>query len=88
MKCSITKQIVTDNKVIIHVCNAVRRYGKKEAGTGEHLNTFNNTINQYKSKEKGDGRMRSDSDERGERGKKNKNLGPVPGHTAARSSTN
>ncbi len=29
--------------------------------------------------------MRSDSDERGERGKKN--LGPVPGHTAARSST-
>ncbi len=33
-----------------HQCNAVRRYGKKEAGTGEHLNTFNNTINQYKSK--------------------------------------
>ncbi len=31
--------------------------------------------------------MRSDRDERGERGKKNKNLGPVPGHTAARSST-
>ncbi len=30
--------------------------------------------------------MRSDRDERGERGKK-KNLGPVPGHTAARSST-
>ncbi len=35
---------------------------------------------------KGDGRMRSDRDERGEREKK-KNLGPVPGHTAARSST-
>ncbi len=33
---------------------------------------------------KGDGRMRSDREERGERGKK-KNLGPVPGHTAARS---
>ncbi len=31
--------------------------------------------------------MRSDREERGERGKK-KNLGPVPGHTAARSSTN
>ncbi len=30
--------------------------------------------------------MRSDRDERGERGEK-KNLGPVPGHTAARSST-
>ncbi len=24
-----------------HQCNAVRIYGKKEAGTGEHLNTFN-----------------------------------------------
>ncbi len=35
---------------------------------------------------KGDGRMRSDREERGERGKK-KHLGPVPGHTAARSST-
>ncbi len=34
---------------------------------------------------KGDGRMRSDREERGERGKKN--TGPVPGHTAARSST-
>ncbi len=32
--------------------------------------------------------MRSDREERGERGKKIKNLGPVPGHTAARSSTN
>ncbi len=31
--------------------------------------------------------MRSDREERGEREKK-KNLGPVPGHTAARSSTN
>ncbi len=30
----------------------------------------------------------SDREERGERGKKIKNLGPVPGHTAARSSTN
>ncbi len=37
---------------------------------------------------KGDGRMRSDRDERGEREKKIKNLGPVPGHTTtARSST-
>ncbi len=25
----------------ICLCNAVRIYGKKEAGTGEHLNTFN-----------------------------------------------
>ncbi len=33
-----------------HQCNAVDIYGKKEAGTGEHLNTFNNTINKYKSK--------------------------------------
>ncbi len=24
-----------------HACNAVDKYGKKEAGTGEHLNTFN-----------------------------------------------
>ncbi len=36
---------------------------------------------------KGNGRMRSDRDEIGEREKKKKNLGPVPGHTAARSST-
>ncbi len=28
-------------KVQKHICNAVRIYGKKEAGTGEHLNTFN-----------------------------------------------
>ncbi len=28
-----------------HQCNAVRIYGKKEAGTGEHSNTFNNQIN-------------------------------------------
>ncbi len=33
-----------------HQCNAVDIYGKKEAGTGEHSNTFNNTINKYKSK--------------------------------------
>ncbi len=36
---------------------------------------------------KGDGRMRSDREERGEREKKKKHLGPVSGHTAARSST-
>ncbi len=36
---------------------------------------------------KGDGRMRRDRDERGERGKEKKNLDPVPGHAAARSST-
>ncbi len=36
---------------------------------------------------KGDGRMRSDREERGKREKKKKHLGPVPGHTAARSST-
>ncbi len=28
-----------------HQCNEVRIYGKKEAGTGEHSNTFNNQIN-------------------------------------------
>ncbi len=32
-----------------HQCNAVRIYGKKEAGTGEHLNTFNQ-INKHKWK--------------------------------------
>ncbi len=32
-----------------HQCNAVDRYGKKEAGTGEHLNTFNQ-INKHKWK--------------------------------------
>ncbi len=32
-----------------HQCNAVDMYGKKEAGTGEHLNTFNQ-INKYKWK--------------------------------------
>ncbi len=30
-----------------HQCNEVRKYGKKEAGTGEHLNTFNQ-INKHK----------------------------------------
>ncbi len=33
-----------------HQCNEVRKYGKKEAGTGEHLNTFNNKINKHKWK--------------------------------------
>ncbi len=28
-----------------HQCNEVDMYGKKEAGTGEHSNTFNNQIN-------------------------------------------
>ncbi len=32
-----------------HQCNEVVRYGKKEAGTGEHLNTFNQ-INKHKWK--------------------------------------
>ncbi len=32
-----------------HQCNAVDMYGKKEAGTGEHLNTFNQ-INKHKWK--------------------------------------
>ncbi len=31
-----------------HQCNKVDRYGKKEAGTGEHLTHFNNKINKYK----------------------------------------
>ncbi len=31
-------------------CNEVDRYGKKEAGTGEHLRHFNNKINNYKWK--------------------------------------
>ncbi len=31
-------------------CNEVSRYGKKEAGTGEHLNTFNNQINKHNRK--------------------------------------
>ncbi len=31
-------------------CNEVDRYGKKEAGTGEHLNTFNNQINKHNRK--------------------------------------
>ncbi len=33
-----------------HQCNAVDMYGKKEAGTGEHLNTFNNQINKHNRK--------------------------------------
>ncbi len=33
-----------------HQCNAVDLYGKKEAGTGEHLNTFNNQINKHNRK--------------------------------------
>ncbi len=33
-----------------HQCNEVSRYGKKEAGTGEHLNTFNNQINKHNRK--------------------------------------
>ncbi len=31
-------------------CNEVSRYGKKEAGTGEHLPHFNNKINKHKWK--------------------------------------
>ncbi len=31
-------------------CNEVDRYGKKEAGTGEHLTHFNNKINKHKWK--------------------------------------
>ncbi len=31
-------------------CNEVRKYGKKEAGTGEHLTHFNNKINKHKWK--------------------------------------
>ncbi len=33
-----------------HQCNAVDRYGKKEAGTGEHLRHFNNKINKHNRK--------------------------------------
>ncbi len=33
-----------------HQCNDVDIYGKKEAGTGEHLNTFNNQINKHNRK--------------------------------------
>ncbi len=33
-----------------HQCNEVSRYGKKEAGTGEHLTHFNNKINKHKWK--------------------------------------
>ncbi len=35
------------NLVTVSLCNAVDIYGKKEAGTGEHLNTFNQ-INKHK----------------------------------------
>ncbi len=31
-------------------CNEVSRYGRKEAGTGEHLNTFNHQINKHNRK--------------------------------------
>ncbi len=31
---------VNDNEHSLHQCNEVDMYGKKEAGTGEHLNTF------------------------------------------------
>ncbi len=34
--------------ITISICNEVDRYGKKEAGTGEHLRHFNNKINKYK----------------------------------------
>ncbi len=33
-----------------HQCNKVDWYGKKEAGTGEHLTHFNNKINKHKWK--------------------------------------
>ncbi len=33
-----------------HQCNEDSRYGKKEAGTGEHLKDFNNKINKHKVK--------------------------------------
>ncbi len=36
--------------IIVGPCNAVDMYGKKEAGTGEHLNNFNNKINKLKWK--------------------------------------
>ncbi len=34
----------------IYDCNAVDRFGKKEAGTGEHSNTFNNQITKHNRK--------------------------------------
>ncbi len=34
--------------VLCAECNKDDRYGKKEAGTGEHLRHFNNKINQHK----------------------------------------
>ncbi len=33
-------RIGTQQLCVIKHCNEVDRYGKKEAGTGEHLNTF------------------------------------------------
>ncbi len=35
---------------LVVYCNEVSRYGKKEAGTGEHLTHFNNKINKHKWK--------------------------------------
>ncbi len=35
---------------MFYVCNEDDRYGKKEAGTGEHLRHFNNKINKHKWK--------------------------------------
>ncbi len=45
-----TTQNTTQNKILIWYSNTVRKYGKKEAGTGEHLTHFNNKINQHKWK--------------------------------------
>ncbi len=41
---------VIGNERHLHQCNTVDMYGKKEAGTGEHLNTFNNQINKHNRK--------------------------------------
>ncbi len=37
-------------KIHFAYCNEVDRYGKKEAGTGEHLRHFNNKINKHNRK--------------------------------------
>ncbi len=42
--------VATSNQphFLLVVCNEDDRYGKKEAGTGEHLRHFNNKINKHK----------------------------------------
>ncbi len=42
--------VVAGGVATIYSCNEVDRYGKKEAGTGEHLTHFNNKINKHKWK--------------------------------------